>query len=398
MASNILLAQAQKCFFDKALMDLKKPGTSIKASTLSKLASQCSKFFQLAEDFSAALSSSSSNGWTPILSFQKLSTSATASYWYSLAKLESAKKVGSGYGEALAFMNQASELVAQALAIAERRSVSIPPSMLEPVRAFSSVVRAARNSQEEDNRTIFVEPLPDLLEEVPSFAMAKAKPELPALYDHLPELFPSLVPPQILVESNQIKQKATELRMRLLDSARTRTDEARAQLTSVNLPGALEAFKSGKKLPDGLWEKIERLAHFGGEAALRAKLGELEDSVGRAEATLDQVDRSLAEEERIDDAFRQTFDRYASKPSSELNLELKEDLSKYGSMFREASQADRVVFAKMDDGNFLSELSFLVQPKSAIEASLPDPSSTTLEEEEDDFFYGVDTTSSSFSF
>ena len=97
--------------------------------------------------------------------------------------------------------------------------------------------------------------------------------------------------------------------MSLVNTARTRKDEARAQLTSVNLPGSLEAFKSGEKVPDSLWEKIERLARFGGEGALRAKLAELEENIQRAESTMEQVEKSLAEEEKIDDSFRNTFER-----------------------------------------------------------------------------------------
>ena len=167
-----------------------------------------------------------------------MSHRSSSCYWYSLSKLEVARKRGEGYGEALAWMHSAWRLVSQAIDLCKQRQHSIPPSMLTPVATtFMEAVRRERASQEEDNRTIYVEPLPEVLGlEVPSFALAKSVPELPAAYDQYMNIFPSLLPPQILIESGTIKQTSAELRRTMVNQARTRTDEARCfSLFSLSL-------------------------------------------------------------------------------------------------------------------------------------------------------------------
>ena len=50
------------------------------------------------------------------------------------------------------------------------------------------------------------------------------------------------------------------------------TNEARSTLSSVGLPGSLEAYKSGGTLPANLWAKIERIQTLGGVVELQRKL------------------------------------------------------------------------------------------------------------------------------
>lgn len=103
----------------------------------------------------------------------------------------------------------------------------IPISMVDPVRGVLEKAREQRDEFENDNRVIYLEVPPTEMDEVPAVSLVKVSPLLPAFYNSDPDLFPTLIPPQILSLSSSIKGKATDIKRNVVNHARTRTDEAR---------------------------------------------------------------------------------------------------------------------------------------------------------------------------
>ncbi|CAE7445101.1 unnamed protein product, partial [Symbiodinium microadriaticum] len=75
--------------------------------------------------------------------------------------------------------------------------------------------------------------------------------------------------------------------------ASTATNEGRASLSRIGLPGSLEVYLTGGELPDSLWKKFAQIQSLGGVNELKNKLQEVDALSDRARNTVDGILNSI---------------------------------------------------------------------------------------------------------
>ena len=176
MMSMLMLAQAQLCFYEKAVRD-RKAGL-MKSVIVAKLASQTSQFYKWSEGLSKQdiCASYIDISWSNHTDFQSKCFAAAAEYWQSQAAREEAQKNGSGYGEEIARLVRAAGLLKEAVDFAVQKKLGM--SLTNGAAALQRTVETAKASAENDNEKIYMEMIPpdSALAAVSQVAMAKPLP------------------------------------------------------------------------------------------------------------------------------------------------------------------------------------------------------------------------------
>lgn len=141
----LMLAQAQACFFEKAVRN------KMAASVLTKLAGQAQKFYQDALRFSAApgLNGILDKSWSAHLEFQSRCFAASSEYQFSKVQYENAEKTGEGYGLRIAWLKSANTKCAMAIETA--KSTGLPETMLGTVQALQAILNKEYAKAIQDN-------------------------------------------------------------------------------------------------------------------------------------------------------------------------------------------------------------------------------------------------------
>src|SRR3546814_412138 len=148
-----------------------------------------------------------------------------------------------------------------------------------------------------------VAPAESSLEAISAVSMVKPT-VLPRATDVPEMLFADLMPRQVKELTARFTDAAYSLLSTTEAEATNVTNEGRALLSSVGLPGALEAYKTGGGIPDNLWNKIQHVQEAGAFPALQNRYEELNAFANRAHQTIADIEASLQREEASDDDFR----------------------------------------------------------------------------------------------
>jgi programmed cell death 6-interacting protein len=342
---QLMLAQAQLCFYEKAVRDKRTSGT-MKSSVIAKLAAQTHILFRatLSSCKVGVIASALDPSWSHHVEYQTTLFSAAAEYWQSQAVKELAATEARGYGEEIARLSVAEQHLVQCLNIATKYKLS--PAFADGANAFLKTVTASKATAEHDNRTVYMDAVPPTqsLTEIAGLLMVKPLP----IFDYYASLAAAGVPPepplfqQILpVEISEVKSSADDRLKEFLRSttaqANESSNEARVVLSSVGLPGSVESYKSGGDLPESLWEKVQRIQSLGSIASIRNKIQELHATSQRVAISLSNIDDCLNKEESQDVIFRSKHSSYDAAssivPSKILQKDLRENLAKLKSVF-----------------------------------------------------------------
>lgn len=138
------------------------------------------------------------------------------------------------------------------------------------------------------------------------------------------EYFRDIQPKAIRTLLTTTRETLDLLLMQASDYAATATNEGRKQLCAVGLPASLETYKSGGEFPDNLWVSVQRVQSLGGASELSERHKDLEGAAQRAAMSMENIEASIAREERIDLAFRARFPSSTrTTPSTALNGDIK---------------------------------------------------------------------------
>lgn len=165
MAKELMMSQAQLCFYERAVQDMKK-GT-MKQSIVAKLAKQTSLYYHnttlacLTPSLAIVLDSL----WLSVAQFQSKCFEGAAEYWQAQACRRSADAKNKGHGEDVARYKNAETFVTQALENAEQTNLSGP--LPSSVGTFLQAIRGNQAAAEEHLKSLdveVVEPLSTLRE------------------------------------------------------------------------------------------------------------------------------------------------------------------------------------------------------------------------------------------
>ncbi|KAK5937413.1 pH-response regulator protein palA/rim20 [Knufia obscura] len=364
---QMCLAQAQECFWGKAVKD------SMKDGTIARLAACVSDYYSAAGDW-AIKSDAISTEWIHHLSAKHHHFAAAAQYRQSIDCLEKRK-----YGEEVARLRDA--LICADEGLKERKWINrVVDGDLNGLR---SRVREELRRAEKDNDVIYLLPVPPKseLKILDRANMVAPKPPkevnegMHMLGPHGPfgrPLFEKLVPYAV----HQAGQVYAEKRDRLVNQniiadLEAMTTKLKELLADLNLPGSLQALEKPLGLPPSLMSKAEELRQQ--DALYRLKRS-VEDTtkIKTSDFAVYQDAVALLDAEKSEDErcrAKYGTDRWARLPSEQaLSKWWKQSTDLLGYL-NSAGSSDNLVQTKIRENEHVLRL--LTGPDRDIERYVP---------------------------
>eukprot|EP00753_Platysulcus_tardus_P004545 PLAT12543.15.p1 GENE.PLAT12543.15~~PLAT12543.15.p1 ORF type:complete len:746 (-),score=421.35 PLAT12543.15:63-2300(-) len=365
MAINLMLAQAQACFYESAVKNSSKP------SIVAMLGASCAFLYHCA--FSHARSSTMNGtldrNWGAHMMFQVGCFEGASQYWQSAAVLAKAGDIGVGYGEELVRLDTAAAVLRDAL---KQGSRYLGPELVETARQLEGLVSRRLAKASADNDTIYLEarPAASTLAEIKRVRMVKVAMPDESEGDEGEDLLDGLVPVAVYEAASRYSERVSAIMREAREETERHSAFAKGKLAAVGLPAAIEAQQAGPGLPDAVWRRIDRVQRDGALDGLRRALARNEAEAAAISGMLAEARAALEEEEKTDSECRARYGaRWTRAPSNTLNRHMLADISRYLGLLREAAGTDADVKAKLDAA--LPRLAALAQSRSALEAAMP---------------------------
>ncbi|KAI1911433.1 pH-response regulator protein palA/rim20 [Ophidiomyces ophidiicola] len=343
---ELMLAQAQECFWQKAVKD------GLKDASIARLAAKVSDFYANAGDF-AVKSNAISTEWIHHITAKHHHFAAAAQYRQSLDCLEKRK-----YGEEVARLRDSLVCVNEAL----RESKWINKVVLGDLNTLKSRVGEDLKRAERDNDMIYLNPVPPkselkLLERAPMVS-SKAPVEVTNALSMIGEdaplgkpLFSKLVPYAVHIAASIYADRRDQLVNQTIGELESMTLRLRELLQSLNLPGSLQALEKPLGLPPALLSHAEEIRQQDGLHRLHRSL----DDTSRLKANdnaiyAEGVELLMAEKEE-DDRARSKYgtDRWARLPSEQAAVKLYTNIREIDGYLSSANNSDALVFKKLSE-------------------------------------------------
>ncbi|KAK4226324.1 BRO1-domain-containing protein [Podospora fimiseda] len=254
---QLFLAQSQECFWQKAVMD------QYKDASIAKLAARVSDLYNLAGE-AAVRSEAISSAWIHHMGAKHQHFAAAAQYRAACDCLEKKK-----YGEEVARLKDAVACVNEGLR--ECKGGYINKAVVEDLHGLKRRVEEDLKRAEKDNDLIYLQivpPKPELkLLDRANMAVARVPPQVAKPYDFLgdhaefgPALFTKLVPFSVHVAVSIYEERRDRLvNNNIISELESMTEKLHEILSSLNLPGSLQALEKPLGLPGTLVQHAEEI-------------------------------------------------------------------------------------------------------------------------------------------
>lgn len=315
--SMLMLAQAQECFWHKAIHDKMSDGT------IARLAAQVSDFYANARD--AAVNSATIDSiWIRHMEAKRCFTAAAAQYRAACECLEKRK-----YGEEVARLKDAVTCVTEGLN--QGQGGQLGPAIIEELQELKRKLEEDLKRAEKDNDLIYLKIVPpksdlSLLRRA-KMASPKCPSEVSNPLSHLgekatfgPGLFAKLVPFVVHLATSIYEEKRNHLVIEeIVPGLETLIDQLTAICQSLNIPGIYQAFDRPLGLPSMLVRQVEELRQANpieGWEKVMTDRHLIRDKTCQAFENLYRLAKSEMQE---DEAFRRKYgtDRWLRPASNE---------------------------------------------------------------------------------
>ncbi|KAL3437750.1 pH-response regulator protein palA/RIM20 [Aspergillus tetrazonus] len=371
---ELLLAQAQECFWQKAVMD------GLKDASIARLAGQVSDFYGDACDH-AVKSNAISPEWIHHMTAKQHHFAAAAQYRQSLDCLEKRK-----YGEEVARLRDAVACVNEAL----KESRWINRTVLGDLQGLKNRVTEDLKRAEKDNDMIYLNPVPPKSElkliDRACMVAAKAPSQVTDAISMLGEkgplgqpLFSKLVPYAVHIAASIYSDRRDRLvNERIIGELENMTDKLRDLLSSLNLPGSLQALEKPLGLPPSLVSHAEEMRQQDGLNRLRKSLLDIAKVKSNDRAVYTEGVELLAAEKAEDDASRRKFgtDRWTREASEAAAPKLYTTSREIDGYFTSAQSSDNLVEQKLRDSEAVFRV--LTGTNRDLEAFVPSSRRATI--------------------
>lgn len=337
----LMLAQAQECFYETGTKE------NINAGLISKLAVQTADYYLNAfQQFSSPMIASLlPKQWLSHIALKCAMMNASGEYRYAL--------VHSGNGE---YGMQVARLAAAVMICEDAKKKHFRYVSGELQQAFSSlesVIVKAHEAAEKENDTIYHDTVPasSSLPLIERKSMAKPLP-LPenAVLTREKDPFLKLIPFAITEKLSVYQEKKDTLVRNELKAIDENNQIALATLSSMNLPGAIEAMEVSPGIPETLKGNMKVLKSEGGVRLIIEQLDVIQRLAREDASILDGAVRSLDEEEGDDSELRKHYGvRWQRTPSHTLTVSLRQEIAKYRGYLEHGSKSDAYVAQKFRD-------------------------------------------------
>ncbi|KAL2141174.1 hypothetical protein VTI28DRAFT_2720 [Corynascus sepedonium] len=381
--AQLFLAQSQECFWQKAVMD------GYKDASIAKLAARVSDLYNLAGD-AAMRSEAISSAWIHHMTAKHHHFAAAAQYRAACDCLEKKR-----YGEEVARLADAVACVNEGLR--ECKGGYINKAVVEDLQGLKKRVEHDLKRAEKDNDIIYLQVVPPKSElkilERANMAVARVPPQVANPYEYLgdhaefgPALFTKLVPFSVHVAVSIYEERRDRLvNNNIVTELETMTDKLHEILSSLNLPGSLQALEKPLGLPGSLVQHADEIRQADAINRLQRGLTDIEKLCASDKMVFEEGKALLAAEEEEDKKLRlkhgtQRWLRPESRvePSRDGGARLWNQAAEIDGYFASSTSSDAVVrdkFAAVKD-----TLAILAGPDRGIMDYIPNSRKTEVPE------------------
>jgi programmed cell death 6-interacting protein len=356
----LMLAQAQECFWQKAVMD------GYKDASIAKLAAKVSDFYGAAGDWGVK-SEAISSEWIHHTTAKHHHFAAAAQYRQACDCLEKRK-----YGEEVARLRDSIACVNEAL----KEARYLNKVVLGDLNGLKNKVTEDLKRAEKDNDLIYLsrfchirmgifanilDPVPPKSElktlERANMAVAKVPKEIaePSTFigDHKefgPPLFTKLVPFAVHVAASIYEERRDRLvNTNIIDELEILTTKIHDTLRSLNLPGSLQALEKPLGLPPSLTSHAEEIRQADALTRLQRSFSDTAKLKSSDEAIFaegrDFLQSEASENERL--LMKYGTDRWTRAPSQAAAEKLYAQVGEIDGYLKSAANSDSLVQSKL---------------------------------------------------
>ncbi|KND94256.1 pH-response regulator protein palA/prr-1, partial [Tolypocladium ophioglossoides CBS 100239] len=275
---QLFLAQSQECSWQSGVMN------DLKDLSIAKLAARLSDLYNSAAE-AAMKSEAISSAWIHHMTAKHHHFAAAAQYRAARDCLEKRR-----YGEEVARLKDAVACLTEG--VKETRGGYLNKIVVDDLNALKRKAEDDLKRAEKDNDMIFLSPVPPKseLKILDRFNMSEAKvpPEVANPYEFLgdkaefgPALFSRLVPFSVHVAISIYEERRDRMvNQNIIQELETLTEKIHTLLSSIGLPGSLQALEKPLGLPPSLVQHAEELRQG--------------DAIGRVQKSLADIDKLRA--------------------------------------------------------------------------------------------------------
>ncbi|GAW20822.1 hypothetical protein ANO14919_103330 [Xylariales sp. No.14919] len=346
---QLQLAQSQECFWLKAAMD------RYKDSSIAKLAAKVSDLYNFAGE-AAMRSEAVSSGWIHHMSAKHHHFAAAAQYRAACECLEKRK-----YGEEVARLRDAVACVGEGLK--ESRGGYLSKIVVEDLNSLKRRVEDHLKRAERDNDVIYLNPVTPKSElkilDRATMAVARIPPQVATPLEYVgdkgefgPALFTKLVPYSVhLAVSIYEERRDRMVNQNIIGELEVLNERIHEILSSLNLPGSIQAFEKPLGLPGTLVQHADEIRQGDARNKLQRSFADIDKLRAADMVMFEEGSELLAAEEEEDNRLRMKFgtDRWTRPESrSEPNqgVKLWTQVAEAEGWFANSASSDGVVREK----------------------------------------------------
>ncbi|GAO48459.1 BRO1-domain-containing protein [Saitoella complicata NRRL Y-17804] len=348
---QLMLAQAQECFWQKAAMDRLKDGL------IAKLAAQVSYFYEKAEE-SIDTYSSIPQEWTAHIATKKLHFAAASQYRRACEALSQ-----SAYGEEVARLKLA--LATTKTALENSRIRLVRPSVVDDLRSLQGILRKNAERAEKDNDMIYLQVVPNTASLAPIAKTCMVKSVVSKEVDQAvallmrgddPVLGHPLLKKLVPFAVHQAADIYAERRdhviyKEIVSELEKITVKGSAALQELGLPGSLEAQETPMGLPPSLLARAEEIKAGGGVARIKEMIADVQKLAKNNTAVFEEAHKTIAAEASEDEQLRAKYGtaHWTRPASASIAGHLFEQGGQYYAILETAAKSDEVIRKKFAD-------------------------------------------------
>ncbi|USP76568.1 pH-response regulator protein palA/RIM20 [Curvularia clavata] len=364
---KLLLAQAQECFWQKAVKD------GLKDATIAKLAARVSDLYNEAGD-AGIQSDAISSEWIHHMTAKHHHFAAAAQYRAACDSLEKRK-----YGEEVARLRDSLTCVNEALK--EQRYIN--KAVLADLNGLKNRITEDLKRAEKDNDMIYLLPVPPKAElkilDRANMVVARVPKEIAESNSMLgehgelgPALFSKLVPYSVhLAASIYVDRRDRLVNGQIVEQLEALTDKIHEVLRSLNLPGSLQALEKPLGLPPGLVAHADEIRQQDGINRLLRSMEDTKKVMYTDQAIYQEGVDILRSEAAEDEAARRKFgtEQWTRPPAAQAAPKLYAQIDEIDGYFKAATNSDNIVKTKLQENEHFIKL--LSGPDHELENYVP---------------------------
>ncbi|KAG9240621.1 BRO1-like domain-containing protein [Calycina marina] len=344
---ELMLAQAQECFWQKAVMD------GYKDASIAKLAAKVSDLYGAAGDWGVK-SQAISSEWIHHMTAKHHHFAAAAQFRQACDCLERRK-----YGEEVARLRDSISCVNEAL----REARYLNKVVLADLNGLKHKVTEDLKRAEKDNDMIYLNPVPPKSElktlDRANMALAKIPKQVsePASFigdqgEFGPPLFSKLVPFAVHIAASIYEERRDRLvNTKIIDEHEILTTKIHDTLRSLNLPGSLQALEKPLGLPPTLTSHAEEIRQADALNRLQRSFSDTAKLKASDEAMFSEgrelLETEASENERL--LMKYGTDRWNRPRSTAAAAKLYKQVGEYDGYLKSSSKSDELVRTKYRD-------------------------------------------------